>query len=86
MPNNGLTWEVDVRISYGSTKCEGLYRIQTIKRYSAIREALERIIKENNLKDSTSGYPLRPYQLLGPYRNFCEVSAKCSEDARVKTE
>jgi hypothetical protein len=55
---------------------EGEYVLQSAKRYFAIRDALEKLISENNL-------PFRPYELQNTYRHLVEISAKCSEDGRV---
>ena len=56
---------------------EGTYEIVASRRYFAIRDALNQFILDNHL-------PFRVYQILDKYRDFTEISAKCSEDGRVK--
>lgn len=80
--STNMFWEVEVKIVLKGQEYAGLYKIETIKRYEAIREALDKIVKENDLKDEL-GLQFRPYQLLGPYRQLCEVRTKCSEDGRL---
>jgi hypothetical protein len=82
-------WTVTVKGNFPAIKEEGkvadfsggnfeeTFHINSPKRYYAVSEALELFIEKNKL-------PFRVYQLLNKYKDFVEISAKCSEDGRVR--
>jgi predicted Ser/Thr protein kinase len=75
---------VSVKFTYKGKQVEGTYVEKDSTRSVALYNSLSKFIKDHNLMDPATGRLFRPYHLQNKLRNICEISAKCSEDARIR--
>ena len=86
MDTVGTEWTVEIRANFPKIKTKIIdfgggifnaeYKINSTKRYDAVRDCLKTFIHENNL-------PFRPYELMIKYRNYVDIRCKCSVDDRI---
>jgi hypothetical protein len=79
-----MFWTVRIKFTYKGEPIEATYTEDTVKRSLAVHDALDKFISENKLTDPATKRLFRPYHLQNKLRNICEISAKCSEDGRIR--
>ena len=79
-----MHWTIYVKFTYKGKPVEGTYVEKDSTRSVALYNSLDKFIHENKLVNPSTNRLFRPYHLQNKLRNICEISAKCSEDARIR--